>query len=182
MLFSWQKTTGIILIVTAGLITGCSQAELDAPPMDAQIADESGGTATNESALAPTPNSVISSPTPAPTATEQRLRTEIIEEPVSPVNTPGNAMSSNNDFPPGSEQPVMTAVNDLAEKTGNSPDQITVVSVELSEWSDASLGCPQEGMMYAQVITPGFLIFLEADGQQYEYHTNQTDGVVLCNQ
>ena len=33
-------------------------------------------------------------------------------------------------------------------------------SSESVQWSDASLGCPQEGMMYAQVITPGYkLVF-----------------------
>jgi hypothetical protein len=48
------------------------------------------------------------------------------------------------------------------------------------EWSDASLGCPQEGMMYAQVITPGYLIVLEAQGQTFEYHTDQGTNVVLC--
>ena len=36
--------------------------------------------------------------------------------------------------------------------------------------------------MYAQVITPGYLITLEANGQQYEYHTNETNVVVLCEE
>jgi hypothetical protein len=35
--------------------------------------------------------------------------------------------------------------------------------------------------MYAQVITPGFLIVLAAQGQTYEYHTDQKATVVLCN-
>ena len=54
--------------------------------------------------------------------------------------------------------------------------------MEAVEWSDASLGCPQEGFMYAQVITPGYLIILEAQGEQYEYHTDQTTNVVLCQE
>jgi hypothetical protein len=37
-------------------------------------------------------------------------------------------------------------------------------------------------MMYAQVITPGYLIILAAEGQQYEYHTDQAANVVLCQQ
>ena len=47
------------------------------------------------------------------------------------------------------------------------------------EWSDASLGRPQPGMMYAQVITPGYLVVLEADGQQYTYHTDTARFAVL---
>lgn len=65
-------------------------------------------------------------------------------------------------------------------KRANVPDSaITVVSVEPTEWSDASLGCPQAGMMYAQVVTPGYLIVLEANGQTYDYHTSNTQ-VMYC--
>jgi hypothetical protein len=52
--------------------------------------------------------------------------------------------------------------------------------MEEQQWSDTSLGCPQEGFMYAQVITPGYLIVLEAQGQTYEYHTDTQANVVLC--
>ena len=48
------------------------------------------------------------------------------------------------------------------------------------EWSDASLGCPQPGMAYAQVITPGFRIALEAQGQLYQYHTDTKGQILLC--
>ncbi len=49
------------------------------------------------------------------------------------------------------------------------------------EWNDTSLGCPMPGMAYAQVITPGFRLVFEYQGQQSEYHTDQ-DGsnVVTC--
>lgn len=50
--------------------------------------------------------------------------------------------------------------------------EITVVSVEYTEWPDSSLGNPQPDMAYAQVITPGFKMLLEVSGQQYEYHTD----------
>lgn len=48
------------------------------------------------------------------------------------------------------------------------------------EWSEASLGCPQPGMLDAQVITPGFLVVLEATGEQYKYHTDVGRLVLLC--
>jgi hypothetical protein len=84
---------------------------------------------------------------------------------------------------PGSEEAVAAAVADLAQKQGIPVDAITVQSVEPMEWGDTSLGCPQEGFMYAQVITPGYLIILEAQGQTYEYHTDaQGQSVVLCEQ
>ena len=48
-------------------------------------------------------------------------------------------------------------------------------------WSDASLGCPQEGFAYAQVITPGYKLLFSHEGAVYAVHTND-DGshAVVC--
>ena len=56
--------------------------------------------------------------------------------------------------------------------------------LEISErvaWSDASLGCPQEGMGYAQIITPGYRLTFDLVGTSYAVHTN-SDGshMVIC--
>ena len=92
-------------------------------------------------------------------------------------------------LPPQETTPVATralrptvgelAVADLAKQLGIATESITVRSVEAVEWSDASLGCPEPGMMYAQVITPGYRIVLEANGQSYEYHTG-SGTIVRC--
>jgi hypothetical protein len=75
---------------------------------------------------------------------------------------------------------VKQATDDLAARLGIQAAQIDLVEVEQVEWPDASLGCPQPGMMYAQVITPGYRIVLEAGGQAYEVHTDTDSSVVLC--
>lgn len=78
--------------------------------------------------------------------------------------------------------PEEAARRALAEKLGISTEEVTVVSSEEVDWPDTSLGCPQPGMMYAQVITPGYRIILEAQGQQYEAHTDRVGGqVVFCS-
>jgi hypothetical protein len=82
--------------------------------------------------------------------------------------------------PPQARSVVRLAEEDLAQRLGLKPEQIRLVSVQAVEWPDTSLGCPQPGMMYAQVITPGYRVALEAGGQTYDYHTNQSDRVVLC--
>ena len=123
--------------------------------------------------------------TPVPTPTSTSLPTEIIEEPVSPVEpAQGDAMPDTLlNLPPGSEPAVKAAIEDLVSQQIVSASEISVVAVEATDWSDSSLGCPQEGFMYAQVITPGYLILLEAGGETYQYHTNQTgDNVVLCQE
>jgi hypothetical protein len=55
-----------------------------------------------------------------------------------------------------------------------------VQQVEAHEWSDTSLGCPLPGVMYAQVLTPGFLVVVSAAGKELEYHADSRGRVVLC--
>lgn len=60
----------------------------------------------------------------------------------------------------------------LASNLGIDVSQISVVSDADVEWPDSCLGVQQEGLMCAQIVTPGHLIVLSANGLQYEYHTN----------
>ena len=72
----------------------------------------------------------------------------------------------------------------VEEVDGISADEITLVTAEAVDWPDSSLGCPQPGMMYGQVITPGYKIVLEAGGVEYSFHTDANpDGqLILCTQ
>lgn len=72
------------------------------------------------------------------------------------------------------------ASQDLSQRLDVDVSQVKVVQIETVEWPDSSLGCPQPGFDYLMVITPGYLIVLEAGGQQYQYHTDQTERAVLC--
>ena len=67
---------------------------------------------------------------------------------------------------------VMLAKFDLTLKTGVDLDKIKTESTEEINFSDASLGVAEPGVDYAQVITPGYIIMLKADGQTYEYHAS----------
>ncbi|MEW6233635.1 MAG: hypothetical protein AB1566_15175, partial [Chloroflexota bacterium] len=82
-------------------------------------------------------------------------------------------------FPPEAGRVVDLARKDLAQRLGKDQDAITVVRVERVDWPDTSLGCPQPGMMYAQVITPGYRIYLSVDNVSYEYHSDRAR-VVFC--
>ena len=81
----------------------------------------------------------------------------------------------------GLENLVQLAKADLAQRVAVSIDQITLVEATEAEWSDSSLDCPQPDMAYLQVITPGYRILLEANGTQYEYHSNRDTYVVFCD-
>jgi len=83
---------------------------------------------------------------------------------------------------PVAEAAVKAARADLAHKLNISENQIGLKKIEAVQWRDSSLGCPKSGQGYLQVITPGFRIWLEAQGQTYEYHSDTRGNVVSCGE
>ncbi len=74
--------------------------------------------------------------------------------------------------------PVVAAIADLARHLSIPAEQITVVHLEGVTWPDTSLGCPQPGMAYAQVLVEGYKVILEAANRRYEYHTDMVGRAV----
>jgi hypothetical protein len=74
---------------------------------------------------------------------------------------------------------VDMAKKDLAEKLNTQVENIHLVKQEAVEWPDSSLGNPEEGIMYSQVVTPGFRIILTAGNKSYEYHSDYHRVVAL---
>ena len=65
----------------------------------------------------------------------------------------------------GKAQPLVElATADLQERLAVSSDEIALQSVKATDFPDASLGVPEPGKMYAQVITPGYVIRLVVNG------------------
>ena len=82
-------------------------------------------------------------------------------------------------FPIDPSEPLVTAaVDDLARRLRVDVAEVTVVDARAVTWGDSSLGCPQPGMMYPQVLVDGTLVILSAGGQRYEYHGG--DPLFLC--
>ncbi len=105
-----------------------------------------------------------------------------IETPQAPEPTEESLERMENTPAPmrGEEYIVARAVSDLSQRLGVAEDDIQVVGVEAVEWSDSSLGCPAEGMDYAQVITPGYEITLRVDEKEYSYHSDEGRFMLLC--
>ncbi|MBV9324628.1 MAG: hypothetical protein JO352_12660 [Chloroflexi bacterium] len=103
-----------------------------------------------------TPAPVASTTTPAPGA--------------SPVVSPESAAV------------VDAAVTDAASHLGVSRDTLHVDQVEPRQWPDSSLGCPQPGQLYSQIVTPGFLIVISSGAHQLEYHSDDRTRVTLCTE
>ena len=81
---------------------------------------------------------------------------------------------------PGLQPWVEDATADLAERLGVVTDAISTIAAVLVTWPDSSLGCPQPGMEYLQVLTDGAVIELEAEGAVYRYHAGEGSGPFLC--
>ena len=124
----------------------------------------------------PTPEPTVDTPPPTrPAPTE----TPAPQPGTSPLPKPGMSPISPLPRPPMSA--ASAAVAHLANELGITPQEVTVLTSDPVEWADASLGCPQPGMMYAQVVTPGYSFVMDAAGKQYKVHTDLTgQSVIVC--
>ena len=68
---------------------------------------------------------------------------------------------------------VENARNDLARRLNINADDVKEKSVEDSDFPDMALGAPEDGEMSGQMITPGWRIRLEANGQTFEYRADK---------
>ncbi len=149
-----RSIVSICLLVL--MVAGCGRRAIPAP-----------ATPTPERTVSESPLAPPLTPTPAPT------------EQTSPLPDPDTSPLQ----PPVSktEDVVAAAQAYLAEELSVDLDRIEAVSVEPVEWPDTSLGCPEPGEAYLQVITPGYRIILEADEKRYRVHTDQDgEAIRIC--
>jgi hypothetical protein len=71
-------------------------------------------------------------------------------------------------------------IEDAASKQNVGVVAVTVLSGQAVDWADGSLGCPEPGMSYVQVLTPGYLVLVDAGGVTLEYHLNQQGAFKQC--
>lgn len=84
--------------------------------------------------------------------------------------------------PPEASAAVDAARQAAATRLGVAPDQLQVTEVQPQQWPDASLGCPQPGQLYSQIVTPGFSVVIASGGHELEYHTDTRNRVTLCHE
>jgi hypothetical protein len=82
--------------------------------------------------------------------------------------------------PPGLESLIEKAREDLAQRLSIPASQIKLLETRQVTWPDASLGCPQPDMVYAQGSVEGLLIRLGVGKKMYLYHSGGTTEPFLC--
>ena len=153
---SWPKIALIECLVL--LLAGCNQVAAHTTPNNATRPP------TGTAPVAGTPTVPVTL-TAIPLTQEEAL--QVTPSLPAPVNS-------------GLQGLIERAKEDLAQRLSISVTQISLVEAAEVEWSDSSLDCPQPGMDYLQVITPGYRILLEAGGQEYAYHSNRDAYFVYC--
>lgn len=119
----------------------------------------------NPSTLTPSPT-LTSRPTLQPTLSPTEAIVVLTPQPEAPCLSGGSI-----------EEQAQEA---LANWLSIFSEEIEVVEVEEVEWPDTSLGCPEPGMAYLQVIVPGCRVVMRMNDEVYEYHWGGGHGV-LCD-
>ncbi|MBI3359949.1 MAG: hypothetical protein HY023_02435, partial [Chloroflexi bacterium] len=130
----------LFVVLAFGLATACAPAPPPASPTSAPTQ-----LATRTPALPATPLTTETQPppshfteTPAPPPT-----------PLPTLNVIGPAQTL-----------VAATTQDLALRTAVDPSAITVIEVTSQFWPDTSMGCPEAGKLYSQIIVEGYRIVL----------------------
>ena len=148
----------LIALLTTGafVIGGCAPAGFGVTPTRPPASDYSNSTPT---------------PSPQPAVSAQPAATRV------PRQVPATLASANVGEAPA--ELVQQAIEDMVKRFKTDAAQIHVVSTEAVTWNDGSLGCPQPGMAYIQMLIEGYKIVLSYEGNLYNYHTN-TSAAFLC--
>ena len=72
--------------------------------------------------------------------------------------------------------PDAVARQTVAAALGLAEMEASVISSESRDFADGSLDCPQPGAAYAQVITPGYRVLVEANGRRFDVRVAGTAG------
>ena len=151
--------SGLVIVVTVILAACVSPAKPD-------------------SSQAPPPSPIETPQLPSRTTP---VRPGLTAVPLSPlVPTEEVNVTTTLTIEPGMQALIDAATTDLAKRLSVTRDAIEVVSAQSVVWPDRSLGCPQPGMIYPQVLSEGFRIELRVKGQVYSYHGGEGRGPFLC--
>jgi hypothetical protein len=99
------------------------------------------------------------------------------ENPVSGQNENRPAVTDNPATPALEEFALRITSEHLSVPVG----ELEIVSLEPIDWRDSSLGCPQPGRDYMQVITPGHLALVRQASAIYRVHMADGRGFICEN-
>jgi len=161
-----------VAILAAALLAGACAATGD---------DDADTTTSTLAAEAPTTTAATSSTEAGAAAADEEPP---MSETIDPAGTVGGGTVERiyvaEEYPQELGGIIGVMITDLSDRLGVDATAIRVVAVEEVTWSDTSLGCPQPGMNYAQVLTDGMRVILEANAVFYDYRADGLQDPFLC--
>ncbi len=182
-----QKSSMLLLLLLLVLFSACGDSTATSTPAPT-IAVATTITTTAPGATSAAPTTAAATPTPAITVPFTPASSSS-PRPTKPLEIPTPTLGPN---PNPAASPAQGNLADMARKAVESDMQrkynlsasdLQFITTDPTEWSDSSLGCPQPGMSYMQVLTPGFQILVldKIRNVRYEYHTDTKGRAVSCN-
>ena len=71
-------------------------------------------------------------------------------------------------------------VADAAKRFRVKESAVVLARAEKVTWNDGSLGCPEPGHRYAQLLVPGFRVVASTREGNFTYHTDSNGNVRIC--
>jgi hypothetical protein len=111
------------------------------------------------------------SPSPSATPTPSASPTTAVASPTQmetqvPINVPSDII-----------EPIVAQV---AAEAAVAIDQVEIERAEAVTWRDGSLGCPEPGVMYIQVLIDGYWVVLRVGDQTYDFRVGSQGDFRLC--
>jgi len=69
---------------------------------------------------------------------------------------------------------------DAAARANVTIESVQVISSERTAWNDGSLGCPQPGEFYTQMLTSGYRVRIAAGSEKLDYRLAESGFFRLC--
>jgi hypothetical protein len=139
------------MIAACLLGAGCGSDDNSSVPADVTTTDP---------AVTPSTAATTSGAEPSVTAGDTSTTTMLTVDPELPIIAP--------------------AREDLARRLRVEDVSISVLLAERLTWPDASLGCPEPGVAYAQSAVEGSRVLLQHAQRVYAYHAGTDDRPFLC--
>lgn len=165
-----------VIVVTLLAMSSCA-----ASPFNTPIASQAGGkvvTSTVESSSEtqppPSGSEIVTQSSSVPAVVDVAKVTPQVAEGSTPIKMPAPGV------PDPTTQLVQRLKLDLATQINVDISQIETEKVEAVTWPDTSLGCPQPGILYSQILVDGYRVTLKANSAEFDYHTQGTEEFVLC--
>jgi hypothetical protein len=82
-------------------------------------------------------------------------------------------------WPPSQDDAIALARAALGRELGvGESDAGELVRAEPVDWPNPSLGCPRKGMVYPQVVTPGWRLTFRVAGREWRVHVGGGRAIV----